>query len=974
MRQSYHGPSTPPQGAPLVDFRPRLRGLGAGLLLALGLATGSAQGQTGRPAAGYFQPDAAARTAAATSPLAATLVRSRAFTLNEAGLRAALATAPLEGQAGAAPLVLALPQPDGSSARFALREAPVMEAGLAARYPMIKTYAGIGLDDATATVRVDLTPAGFHAQVLSSSGSGFLVDPAILSDTRHVLSYYQKDVRASASKMAQCGVVTTPAEGKASAARVAAWRAGGGSTAARSSGAQLRTYRFALTSTPGFSAVCGNTKAGVLAVQVAFVNRMTGIMERELAVRLVLVANNDRITFLNGTGPQPPVPYSDADGYLLPRQNQQNVDQLIGDANYDLGLVLGREPIGGAALLGSLCQSGIKATNFVGCPDPSNYQQLFGYSGHELGHVLGASHSFNTDYPQRGVLSAWEVGSGMTFMSYCGLIGPNQDVQRNSEFVYHTGSYEEIQSVVSTRSGGTRTATGNSAPVVAAPASGKTLPANTPFQLTATATDAENDPLTYSWEQLDLGPAGNLTMPQVTDQTPPLFRFWLPVSSPTRYFPRLAELVNNTAPLGERLPTVTRTLKFRCTARDQHNGTAGLIGGVGLSDLVTLSVSAAAGPFLVTAPNAAGLSWAAGSTQTVTWNVANTNTAPVSCTKVNLRLSLDGGLSYPTLLASNVDNSGSASITVPNVASTTARVMVEADDNYFFDISNADFAITPGPSGPSVATLLRDCSFAGTAVTLPVGDFTLSQLQARGLLNDDVSSLGVTSGFEVVLFSDDNFQGESVTVVGNEACLIGRSFNDRTSSVRVRPVSTATFYQHCGFGGYAVVLPAAGTYSMSQLQALGFVNDDISSLRVSSGVEVVLYADDNLGGASLLVGTDNSCLIGAGFNDRVSSVLVRNAANARASAPAPTVAELVASLRAPLSLNVYPNPVADELLLGATQSLSGSQFEVLDAQGRTQLKGAGETGRLDVSALPAGVYTLRVLREGQPPVTTRFVK
>ena len=79
-------------------------------------------------------------------------------------------------------------------------------------------------------------------------------------------------------------------------------------------------------------------------------------------------------------------------------------------------------------------------------------------------------------------------------------------------------------------------------------------------------------------------------------------------------------------------------------------------------------------------------------------------------------------------------------------------------------------------------------------------------------------------------------------------------------------------------------------------------------------------------------------------------------------------------MSAPLTVSVYPNPVADELLLGASQSLSGTQLQVLDAQGRTLHKGPGETGRLNVSALPAGVYTLRVLREGQPPVTTRFVK
>ena len=292
-----------------------------------------------------------------------------------------------------------------------------------------------------------------------------------------------------------------------------------------------------------------------------------------------------------------------------------------------------------------------------------------------------------------------------------------------------------------------------------------------------------------------------------------------------------------------------------------------------------------------------------------------------------------------------------------------------------FTITGTIPAITPGPSGPSgpsVATLLRDCGFAGTAVTLPVGDYPLSQLQARGLLNDDISSLGVSSGFEVVLFDGDNFEGESITVTGNEPCLIERSFNDRTSSVRVRLVSAATLYQHCGFGGYAVGLPAAGTYSMAQLLALGFRNDDVSALRVSSGFEAVLYSDDNLGGASLSVSADNSCLISTGWNDRTSSVVVRNVANARASAP--SVAELVASLRAPLAVSVYPNPVTTELTIGATQSLRGSRFEVLDTQGRTRLTGAGAAGRIDVSGLPAGVYTLRVLRAGQPPVTTRFVK
>ncbi len=970
MKQPYHGPSAPHQPASLLNSRLGLRRLSGALLLALGLATSSAWGQATRPGPDFFRADAAARTAAATSPLAATLVhaRSQALTLDEPGLRAALATAPPESRAGAAPLVLALPRPDGTRARFVLREAPIMEAPLAARYPQIKTYAGVGLDDATATVRVDLTPRGFHAQVLGSTGAGFDIDPVSPTDTRHCLSYYPQDVTPAATGQPfRCGSEATPAQEQASTARVAAWRAAGGGTQARATGAQLRTYRLALACTPEYALTKGNTKLSVLAAEIVTINRVVGTYERELAVRLVLVANNDQITFLSGTGTQPRKPYTNKSVDSLQVQNQPNVDFVIGKPNYDIGFVFGTPREGGLAAVGGLCND----QKAEAAADDILY-----IVRHEIGHMFGALHSFNTISVGRNDLSAWEPGSGVTIMGYAGLFGPSDDAQPNVEEVFHTGSFESIQAMMSSRGCGTSAATGNTPPVVTVPTSGKTLPANTPFQLTATATDANGDPLTYCWEEVDRGPAGNLTMAQVTGQTPPLFRFWLPVTSGTRYFPRLAELVNNTAALGERLPTVTRKLRFRCTARDLHSGALGVVGGITSSDSMNLVVSAAAGPFVVTAPNAAGISWAGGSTQTVTWDVANTTAAPVSCAKVNLRLSLDGGLTYPTVLASNVANNGSASITVPNAPTSTARLMVEAADNYFFDISNANFAITPpppsGPSGPSVATLLRDCSFSGAAVTLPVGDFTLSQLQARGLFNDDVSSLGVSSGFEVVLFDGDNFQGESLTVVGNEPCLLGRNFNDRTSSVRVRPVSAATLYKHCGFGGYAVVLPAAGTYSLSQLQALGCLDDDISSLRVSSGVEVVLYEHDNLGGASLRVDANPECLISEGWNDRVSSVLVRNVASAPASAP--TVAELVASMAAPLAVSVYPNPVSNRLTLTAATNLKGEQMRIVDQNGRQVWRGPYDGQAVDVSGLRPGTYTLVVLTPDRRKLSIRFSK
>ena len=852
MRQPYLNQPVAQRPAFLVRFRPSLRQLGAALLLALGLAIGPAQAQTSRPAAGFFQPDGAARTAAAASPLAATLVRSQALTLDEAGLRAALASAPLESEAGVAPLVLRLPQPDGTTGRFALREAPVMEAALAARYPQIKTYAGVGLDDATATVRLDLTPRGFHAQVLSGSGQGFNIAPVSVTDTRHCLSYRRQDVNPAVGPASICTFEATPAQEQATAARVAAWRAAGGASARspgaggvanRATGAQLRTYRLALSCIPDYAAAVGNTLASVQAVQATFVNQLTGIFERELAVRFALVANNDRLIFLKG-GPPPPFPFvNNFPASMGLVENQKNTDQLIGDANYDLGMLMTMNG-GGGTYLGTVCQSGSKAQCSLGFFVPTSNVYVVGLA-HEMGHQFGALHSFNNCFGQAVASSSWEPGSGVTLMGYGGSNAcPDNEYQSYAERVFHTGSHDEIQSFMSARSCGALRPTGNTPPVVTVPVSGKTLPISTPFQLTATATDANNDPLTYSWEEIDRGPGGPITAPQVTNVTPPLFRTWAPTTSGTRYFPRLAELVNNTTARGEVLPTVSRKLRFRCTARDLHAGTAGVVGGITSSDSVNLRVSAAAGPFVVTAPNAAGLSWAGGSTQTVSWNVANTSAAPVSCAKVNLRLSLDGGLSYPTVLASNVNNSGTASVVVPNTPTATARLMVEAADNYFFDISNANFTITPGP-GPVVSSFTPAFGPVGTVVTLTGLNFTgTTAVRFNGTAAASFRAVSATSLTATV-------------AAGSTSGLITVTTPQGTGSsatpFRVGPPPTITsFTPTSGPTGTVVMLTGTNLLGASQVQING---TNAVEFAVVSATQLTLTLADDASTGPLTVST-----------------------------------------------------------------------------------------------------------------------
>ena len=724
MKKSYFGRPAIHRLVFAAGAGASLRRAGALLLTALSLSFGAKAQQAAAPQ--FFRADGEARGAAAVSPLAAALFQSQALTLDVPGLRAALATAPAETQAGAVPLVLALPLPNGRTGRFALHEAPVMAPALAARFPSIKTYAGTGLDDASASVRLDLSPQGFHAQVLAADGQSFYIDPVSPTDAQHYLGFYRKDMdRAAAGLAATCGFVPTTADQKASAARLAAWQTA--SPLARASGAQLHTYRLALACTPEYALTKGNTVASVMAGEVATVNRVVGVYEKELAVRLVLVPNNDQLIFLSGIGTQPAPAYANSNGGAMLAQNQSNVDRIIGTANYDIGHVVSTGG-GGVAYLGVVCNPARKAGGVTGSSRPVGDAFDIDYVAHEMGHQFAGNHPFNGDAGScsggnRNSDTAWEPGSGSTIMAYAGICTATNDLQPNSDPIFHTGNYQEMRAFIAGTTCAVVTATGNTAPTVTAPASGKTLPISTPFKLTATATDAESDPLTYMWEELDLGPTGTPTTAQVANETPPLFRSFVPISDGTRYFPRLSNLVANTTRIGERLPTVTRTLKFRCTARDAHSGPVGVVGGVDYSPLVNLNVTSTAGPFVVTAPNVAAVSWTGGTAQTITWDVANTTAAPVSCALVNLRLSLDGGLTYPVTLAANVANSGTASVTVPNVATTTARIMVEAADNYFFDISNVNFAITPG-TGPTITGFTPASGPVGTVVTIAGTNFT----------------------------------------------------------------------------------------------------------------------------------------------------------------------------------------------------------------------------------------------------------
>lgn len=609
--------------------------------------------------------------------------RYRTVALDEAVLKNVLATAPMEFSAAAQSTAteIWLPMPDGTMNRFSFVESPIMESGLEAKYPEIKSYVGRGINDQTAYTRFGWTYKGFHAIIFSDLHASVYIDAYSTNDKVHYISYYRSDYERISAEPFVFNEPEAAPDGDTGEAI--------GSGENLLIGEQLRTYRLALASTGEYSQYHGGTKPLVLSEMVIAMNRVNGVYEQDTAVRMVLIANNDLIIYLDGATD----PYTNNNGSTMLGQNQSTLDTVIGNANYDVGHVFSTGG-GGIAQLRVPCVTGSKARGVTGLTQPIGDPFYIDYVAHEMGHQYGANHTFNGNAGScaggnRNASTAYEPGSGTTIMAYAGICSP-QNIQSNSDDHFHVHSIQEIVNYTTTGNGNNCpviTNTGNTAPTSEAGTGGFTIPINTPFILTGSATDPNGgDVLSYNWEEYDLGAAGHPNSPV---GNAPIFRSFSSALVPFRVFPQMSDIVNNTQTMGEILPSYTRPLNFRLTVRDNNvNPSAG---GVHW-DLITFQVTDQAGPFLVTSPNT-NITWPIGSLANVTWDVANTDQAPVSCTNVNIDLSTDGGYTYPINLATNTPNDGSHNVSVPNNANTQARVRVMCANNIFFDISNVNFTI-----------------------------------------------------------------------------------------------------------------------------------------------------------------------------------------------------------------------------------------------------------------------------------------
>ena len=682
--------------------------------------------------------------------------------------------------------IISLPNAEGQIEQFEVNEASNFEVDLQAQFPEIRAFSGKGITDRYATLKLSISPQGIQTMVFRTDKENEFIEPYSQDHTVYAVFKSQRNK----NNLAWTCSTNDKIEASNLSSKIVNLK--------KSSAGELKTMRLALSCNGEYAIYFGATNANLVAnVLTAFNNTLTrcnGVYEKDLGVHLNLVANSTNVIYYSATTD----PYTTMTNWNKQLQNTlsskltgANTTLAANNAAYDIGHMFGKTGGGGnAGCIGCVCVDDTASTTDLnkgagitspadGIPQGDNFD--IDYVVHEMGHQMGATHTFSNSNEGSGTNK--EVGSGVTIMGYAGL--GSQDVAPHSIDIYHEASIEQIQANLATKTCPITTPlTENVTPVVS-PVTNYTIPISTPFVLTGSATDANtSDSLTYCWEQNDDGGAstGANSSASITKTEGPNFISWSPTASPSRYFPKLATILANsnttsqvggsTGMLSEALSSVARTLNFRLTVRDNvpYSATAPIkVGQTAYTDMA-VTVTAAAGPFIVSTPNTA-VSWTVGTNQNVTWAVAGTDANGVDSPFVDIFLSTDGGLTYPIQLASKVPNNGSANVTIPNNVGTTNRIMVKGYKHIFFDISNTNFAITAPTSSFSIAYNGIDgeqnkqiCQggsssysipytvyggFSGTtsfsATGLPTGvtvDFSPSSMTANGNVTMNVSTTG----------------------------------------------------------------------------------------------------------------------------------------------------------------------------------------------------------------------------------------
>lgn len=668
-------------------------------------------------------------------------------------------------------ITINIPNGEGKIERFAVNSFPVMDEALASQY-QLGSYVGVGIDNPTKQIRFSVAPNDFQSMI-TGDGKYEFIEPATADK-----EYYS--VKGKQGKEGAAFLCSTQESLESIKDFKNLFNEG---VANKSNDKKFHTLRLALSVTGEYTNYFGGV-AGALTQMNATMTRVNGIFEKEFNVHLNMV-NAPGLIFTDAATD----PYSAADNRC--NWNFELMNTLSGgqygvtNADFDIGHLFGASGgDGNAGCIGCIGSDDTSTVNYSasagGCgyayTAPRNYKGSaftapgnngprgdafdIDFVAHEIGHQLGANHTFSR---REGYGVNVEPGSGSTIMAYAGVVngGANYNVQYNSDAYFHTVSIDQVQRNLANKAVSVVTNITNNPPIVT-PMNTKnyTIPKLTAFVLTAEATDPDGDALTYAWEQVDnssLSTYSSRTTIGTDNTNGASFRSLIPTSDPTRYFPKLATVLSGAVRNNfqwEATYSVQKTSNFRVTVRDNKGADSQTA-----STTQRILVNATTDPFTVNT--------ATGNPEVpvhVTWVVAGTDAAPFNSPNVKIDFTADSGATWTTL-AETTPNNGEAAVTFPaSTANKTVIVRVSSIGNIFYavnkvtigdklavsDVNKAKVQVYPNP-----ATDILNVTNVSAKTTYKI--FNLSgQLVSTGNINNgEVKVSQLTKGIYIISFEDN---------------------------------------------------------------------------------------------------------------------------------------------------------------------------------------------------------------------------
>lgn len=931
------------------------------------------------------------------------------YTLDLALLQSQLKNVQEMGQYSV-PVEISIPTLFGKMEKFAVYSFPVVVKELADQY-QLGSYTGVSVENPSKSIRFSVSPKGFQSMIFND-GSFEFIDPIIGNEGTYLV--HPKTI-LSGGKSFLCSTSEDPAvkkqmdqlfkNGKSFTNKVTDF--------SKNSDRKYRTMRLALSVTGEYTQYHGGTVAGALSAMNATMTRVNGVFEKDFALHLN-IQNFPGIIYTN--------PATDPYTGNLNSQLQANLTANVGNANYDIGHVFNAAGgNGNAGCIGCVCINPTagapngKGSAFTQSSSPQGDTFDIDYVAHEMGHQLGGNHTFSNNLEGTG--TNMEPGSGSTIMSYAGITGPNTDVQNNADPYFHAISIVQVEDNLTDKTCDVETSIANNVPVIS-PLQSYNIPKGTAFVLSATVTDPENDPMTYTWEQVDNATVTTDKFNLGNTTSGPAFRSVNPsTSGAIRYFPRLSSVLagtlNNSNNLWEAVPTIARNMTFAITVRDNNAA----FDQQQTVNAVQNIVVGNDGPFTVTTSVGTNNAPTA-----VTWNTANTAGAPYSVANVKIDYTTNNGASWIPLIAST-PNDGSEDLMFTGVPTgSSVKLRVSAIGNVFYAVNTVYVsAVTPCTGAPPInltanmitansanltwgpvtgATYtvrykkVADASW--TTVNSASPTFSLTNLSANTAYEYQV--LAICSGSSSPYSASFNFSTVALVYCAAASTTAANLFiNNVNVSNIVNPSAGAVYSNFTTNAALQINMTKGSAYPMtitSNLAAANFamVFIDYNKDGVFDATERVLnfpvtttttFTNSFTIPATAMVGTTRMRVIlgyaggsnlglfapaswacGTGnFNDGEVEDYSVNIA--------PDPLSTTETINPREGVQIYPNPVDD--ILNITKVSNKAVYEIYGVSGQLINKGSIKNGKVVVSDLIKGNYIIKITDQ-EMSSTLKFIK